>query len=115
MHGSLEGVQHAPFEDGIVRVHHINHIEGYIFRAQILWGAEWNGQSYDPDGFSSFAVEDIEGLHRLFELLSIIDHLSKGRQEKDFGLPAIVDENFGDVSSVDVDGDDHSIGMWEQR
>jgi hypothetical protein len=25
-----------------------------------------------------------------------------------------VDENFGDVSSVNVNGDDHGIGMWER-
>jgi hypothetical protein len=107
--GRFEGVQQAPSKDGIVRVHHINHVEGYIPCAWILWCAKWGGQGYDPDGFNSFSVEVIERLCRLFELLFVI-----GQQEKDFSLTAIVDEDSGDVPPINVDGDNHGIGMWER-
>jgi hypothetical protein len=36
-------------------------------------------------------------------------------REKDFDLATIIDEDFGDIPSVDVDGDNHGVGMWEQR
>jgi hypothetical protein len=29
-------------------------------------------------------------------------------------LAAVVDKDFGDIPSVDVDGDDHGVGMWER-
>jgi hypothetical protein len=32
-------------------------------------------------------------------------------EEKDFGLASIVNENFGDVPSINVNGDDHGVGM----
>ncbi len=41
-------------------------------------------------------------------------HFFEGRQEEDFCLAAIVDEDFGDVPSIDVDGDDHGVGMLER-
>jgi hypothetical protein len=43
----------------------------------------------------------------------MITHFFKGLEEKDFSLVSIVDEDFGNVLSVDVNGDDHSVGMWE--
>jgi hypothetical protein len=58
-----------------------------------------------------FSVEAIEGLRRLLEMLFIVAHLFEGRQEKDFCLTIIVDEDSGCVPSVDVDGDNHRIGM----
>jgi hypothetical protein len=59
-------------------------------------------------------IKAVEGLHRLFELFSIIPHFLKSREKKDFCLAAIVDEDFDNVSSIDVDGDDHSVGVQER-
>jgi hypothetical protein len=39
-----------------------------------FWGAKGNGQCYYSDGLDSLAVEAIEGLHRLLELLLVITH-----------------------------------------
>jgi hypothetical protein len=36
----------------------------------------------------------------------------EGWGKKDLGLAAIVEEDSGNVTSIDVDGDDHDIGMW---
>jgi hypothetical protein len=47
-------------------------------------------------------------------LLSVVAHFFEGWKEKDFGLAAIVDEDSGNVPSIDVDGDNHGIGMWER-
>jgi hypothetical protein len=38
----------------------------------------------------------------------------EGCEEEDFVLATIADEDFGDVPFVDVDGDDHSIGMGKR-
>jgi hypothetical protein len=115
MQGGFEGIQQARSEDGIIWIQHINHVEGYIFYARILWGVEWHGQGFDPNRFNSFVAEALEGLHWLFELFSVVAHFLEGRQEKDFSLAAIVDKDFGYVPSIDVDGDNHDIGMWKRR
>jgi hypothetical protein len=41
-------------------------------------------------------------------------HFFEGREEKDFGLASIVDEDFGDMPSIDVDSDDHGVGMGKR-
>jgi hypothetical protein len=41
-------------------------------------------------------------------------HFFEGCEEKDFGLASIVDEDFGDMPSIDVDSDDHGIGMGKR-
>jgi hypothetical protein len=46
-------------------------------------------------------------------LLLIKTHFVKGYEEKDFGLATVVNEDFGDVSSIDVDGDDHGVCVGE--
>jgi hypothetical protein len=46
-------------------------------------------------------------------LFLALSHFFEG-YEKDFGLAAVVDKDFGSVPSIDVDGDDHDVGMWEQ-
>jgi hypothetical protein len=49
----------------------------------------------------------------LFEPLSIKTHFVEGCAKKDFGLATIVNEDFGDVSSIDVDGDNHGVCVGE--
>jgi hypothetical protein len=61
-----------------------------------------------------YSAEAIEGLRRFFELLLIIAYFFKGCEEENFGLIAILNEDFGNVPSVDVDGDDHDIGIGKQ-
>jgi hypothetical protein len=65
----------------------------------------------DPDWFNSFSAEAIEGLRRFFELFSVKNHFFEGCEEKDFVLASIVNEDFGDIPSVDVDSDDHGVGV----
>jgi hypothetical protein len=81
---------------------------------RVLGGAKRHQQGDDPDRFNSFPAEAVEGLHRLFELLSIKTHFFKGCEEKDFSLATIIDEDFGDVPSVDVDSDNYGICVGER-
>jgi hypothetical protein len=80
---------------------------------RVLGGAKGHRQGDDPKRFNSFSVEAIEGLHRFFELLLIKTHFVASYEEKNFGLATIVNEDFGDVPSIDVDGDDHGIYVGE--
>jgi hypothetical protein len=48
------------------------------------------------------------------EPLLVIAHILEGQQEKDFCLAAVVNEDFGNVPSVDVDGEDHGVDMRER-
>jgi hypothetical protein len=82
--------------------------------ARVLWDAEQHRLDDNPNWFNSFPAEAVEELHWFFELFAIKTHLFEGYEKKDFSLATIVDEEFGDVPSVDVDGDDHSICMWER-
>jgi hypothetical protein len=43
----------------------------------------------------------------------VITHLFEGCEKENFGLVTIVNKDFGNVSSVDVDGDNHGIGVRE--
>jgi hypothetical protein len=65
-----------------------------------------------PTG-SIFSAEAIEGLRQLSKLFLVATHLFKGYEEENFSLTTIIDEDFGNVPSVNVDGDNHSIGMGE--
>jgi hypothetical protein len=47
-------------------------------------------------------------------LFSVITHFLEDCEEKDFSLTAIVDEDFGDIPSIDVNGDNHDVGVWER-
>jgi hypothetical protein len=44
-----------------------------------------------------------------------VAHFFKGCEEENFGLAAIINEDFGNVPFVNVDGDDHGIGMRERN
>jgi hypothetical protein len=44
-------------------------------------------------------------------LFSVIAHFLEGWEEKDLSLATIVDEDFGNVLSINVDGDDHGVDM----
>jgi hypothetical protein len=52
-------------------------------------------------------------LHQFFELFLVITHLFEGCEKENFGLVTIVNKDFGNVPSVDVDGDNHGIGVRE--
>jgi hypothetical protein len=80
---------------------------------RVLGGAKRYRQDDDPDQLNSLPAKAIEGLSLFFELLLIKAHFVEGCKEKDFSLATIIDEGFGGVPSVDVDGDDHGICMGE--
>jgi hypothetical protein len=40
MHGSFESVEEASSKDGIIRIEHINNINGNLFGARVQWGSE---------------------------------------------------------------------------
>jgi hypothetical protein len=44
-------------------------------------------------------------------LFSVIAHFLEGWEKKDLSLATIVDEDFGNVPSINVDGDDHGVDM----
>jgi hypothetical protein len=41
-------------------------------------------------------------------------HFFEGCEKKDFSLTTIIDEDFGDVLFIDVDGDNHGVSMGKQ-
>jgi hypothetical protein len=84
---------------------HVNDVKGYVFGARVLGGAKRHRQGDDPNRLNSLPTEAIEGLHRFLALLSIKTH---------FSLATIIDEDFSDVPSVDVDGDNHGICVGER-
>jgi hypothetical protein len=47
-------------------------------------------------------------------LLLVVAHFLEGRQQKDFGFADVVNEDFANIPSINVDGENHSIGMWER-
>jgi hypothetical protein len=47
------------------------------------------------------------------ELFLTKTHFVKGRKQKDFSLTTIIDEDFGEVSSVDVGCDNHGVCVGE--
>jgi hypothetical protein len=59
---SFECIQEASFKDSIVWVCHVDHVEGHVFSAGILGGAEGHWECYGSDRFHSFPAEAIEGL-----------------------------------------------------
>jgi hypothetical protein len=46
-------------------------------------------------------------------MLLVIAHFLEGRQEKNSYLAAIVNRDFGNIPSIDVDGENHGVGMEE--
>jgi hypothetical protein len=80
---------------------------------RVLQGAEWNRQCYDSDWLNHLASEAIGGFRWLFEMLLVIAHFLEGRQEKNSYLAAIVNMDFGNIPSIDVDGENHGVGMEE--
>jgi hypothetical protein len=77
-------------------------------------GAERHWLGDDPDWFNSFPTKTIEGLRRFLKLFSVETHLFECCEEKDFGLTSIINEDFGDITYIDVDCDDHGIGMGKR-
>jgi hypothetical protein len=73
-----------------------------------------HGYSDDSNWFDSFSVEAIERHRRFFELFSVIAHLFEGYEEENFGLPTIVNKDFDNVPSVDMDGDNYGAGVRER-
>jgi hypothetical protein len=73
-----------------------------------------NGSVMTPTGSIFSPTEAIEGLNRFFELFPVETHFFEGCEEKDFGLASIINEDFDDVPSVDVDSDDHGVGMGKR-
>jgi hypothetical protein len=78
-----------------------------------LRGAKQDAQCYDSDGLNSFVAEAVKGLHRFFELLLVIVYFFKGWQEEYFYLAAAVNGDSRDIPSIDLDGEDHGIGVRE--
>jgi hypothetical protein len=103
----------ASSEDGVVRIDHVDDVKSYELNARVLGDAKTHRQGDDPDRFNSFFTKAIEGLHLFFELLLIKAHFVEGCKEKDFRLATVINEDFGDVPSIDVDGDDHGVCVGE--
>jgi hypothetical protein len=66
------------------------------------------GRVMTPTGLILFLPKPYRGF------VDSLSHFVEGCEEEDFGLATIVDKDFGDVSSVDVDSDDHGIGIGKQ-
>jgi hypothetical protein len=60
----------------------------------VLGGAKRHLQGVDPNRFKT--------------------HFVKGYEEKDFSLATNIDEDSGDVPSINVDSDDHGVCVGEQ-
>jgi hypothetical protein len=49
-------------KNSIVRVWHVNNIEGDVFNARFFGSAEGHRECDDPDQFNSFSIKAIERL-----------------------------------------------------
>jgi hypothetical protein len=103
----------APLENGVVWVWHVNHIKCDVFGAGSFGVTEGYRECDGPDRFDSFPIKAIEGRRQFFELLLVKTHFVEGCQEEDFGLTAIVNEDFFDVPFINVDCDDHGVSVWK--
>jgi hypothetical protein len=114
MHGSFKSIQQPSSENGIVGAQHSKDIEGHVLYSWVFHGAKRNMHGYDPNWLNSFVTKAIDELCWLFQLLLVITHFFGRPKKEDLSLDVIVDEDFGNIPSVDVDSEDHGVGMWER-
>jgi hypothetical protein len=57
--GSFECIQEAPSKDSIIWVCHVDHIEGDIFGAGILMGAEGHWKCDGSDRLEPLKIEEV--------------------------------------------------------
>lgn len=91
MNGCLKLVDRAPAHDGVVRIHHINDIKGYLLTLGIGCYTEGERQLYFTDWKSALAAETIQWVVRRLEQAMAYAHAVEGMEENDVCLTAIVD------------------------
>jgi hypothetical protein len=91
VNGCLKLVDRAPAHDGVVRIHHIDDIKGYLLTSGIGCYTERERQLYFTDRESALAVETIQWVVRRLEQAMAYAHAVEGMAENDVCLTAIVD------------------------
>jgi hypothetical protein len=91
VNGCLKLVDRAPAHDGIVRIHHIDDIKGYLLTSGIGCYTEGERQFYFADRKSALAAETIQWVVRRLEQAVAYAHAVEGKGENDVFLTAIVD------------------------
>jgi hypothetical protein len=62
----------------------------------------------------SLCIAELEEANTRLHMELAVAHTKVAEVEKDFGLATIVNENFGGIPSIDMDGDDHSVFVGER-
>ena len=91
MNGRFKLVDGAPTHDGVVRIHHIDDIKGYLLTSGIGCYTEGERQLYFADWKSALAAETIQWVVRRLEQAVAYAHAVEGMEENDVCLTAIVD------------------------
>jgi hypothetical protein len=91
VNGCLKLVDGAPAHNGVVRIHHIDDIEGHLLTLGIGCYTEGERQFYFADGKCALAAETIQRVVRRLEKVVAYAHAVEGMEENDVCLTAIVD------------------------
>jgi hypothetical protein len=91
MNGCLKLVDGAPAHNGVVRIHHIDDIEGHLLTSGIGCYTKGEGQLYFADGKRALAAEAIQWVVRRLEQAVAYAHAVEGMEGNDVCLAAIVD------------------------
>jgi hypothetical protein len=91
VNGWLKLVDGAPAHNGVVRIHHIDDIEGYLLTSGIGCYTEGERQFFFVDGKSAIAAKVIQRVNRRLEQVVAYAHAVEGMEENDVCLTAIVD------------------------
>jgi hypothetical protein len=91
VNGCLKLVDGAPAHDGVVRIHHVDDIEGHLLTSGIGCYTEGERQLYFADGKRALAAEAIQWIVRRLEQAVAYAHAVEGMEENDVCLAAIVD------------------------
>ena len=91
MDGSFELIDGAPAHDGVVRIYHVDNVEGYLLTSGIGCYTEGEGKLYFANGKGAFAAEAIQRVVRRLEQAVAYTHAVEGVEEDDVRLTAVVD------------------------
>jgi hypothetical protein len=111
VNGCFKLVDGVPAHDGVVRIHHVDDVKGYLLTSGIGRYTEGERQLYFADRKSALAAEAVQRIVRRLEQAVAYAHAVEGKEENDVCLTAIIDEDFVQVPACHAAVDDHGVDM----
>jgi hypothetical protein len=91
VNGCLKLVDRTLAHDGVVQIHHVDDIKGYLLTSGIESYTEGERQLYFADRKSALAAETIQWVVRRLQQAVAYAHAVEGMEENNVCLTAIVD------------------------